>query len=228
MFEIFTQLVIRFTSKLFGTSVDLASTSAKDRRSLLTALIQLYDNVVELESASKSAYDAFSEYANGTSFPVVIVARNRIERLIKAVKAFHKQLRIVERALSIQNPNLSLHLGRVGRFKSTTLITLNILSESTPSHEKKHIVSYPTALPLFDLDVSPRSFVDRDAAEVELKKVTKELRKKLKTTQLDLNDAAAVKVALSVAKENIRALEKVRQDLAIYIRDNVPLDSMFV
>lgn len=228
MLDVITQLVVRFSSKLFGTTVDLASKTAKDRRSLLKALIELYENIIELESASRSAYEEFSQYANGTSVPVVIAVRNRVERLSNATKSFHSQLRVVEKALSIQNPDLNLHLGSMFAKKGSLLVKFDLLTEVAPSHLERYVISYPTILPLLEFDFKKQSFSNQDEIDRELKHVSKSLRKKFKSREIDLIDSASVKVALSEANDNIRAIEKVRMELAEYIRKNVPLESMIV
>ncbi len=228
MFEVLSQLVVRFMSKVFASSVEAASKTASQRRSLLTTFVELYETLVELEDASKSAHATFAEFVDGSSAPVIIVVRNRVERLVTAFSAFTKQLRAVETQLGIRDHELLLRLGSVGRGKRTNLVILDLLTEVTPAHADRHAITFATDLAVFDPPSASRRFKDREQAEKEMQRLKKSLQKKLKRKHVDLNNIAEARLALHTSENDIQNICDAREELARFIRKNLPLDSLLV
>jgi hypothetical protein len=232
MFEILSTIITQALSKIFGTSVDAVVKELSWKRSAAVALIELYDSLFKLELASKSAYEKFVGYMNGTRVPLKTTIRDELKLLLTNFEVFIRNLRSVESKLLIYNHELHLALIDTSWAKTRTLATIDLITEVVPVAEEDtkgkltYLVTYPTALPAPNFFGTQKAPKLGHELEDEIKRLRSNLLSKFKKKTVDMSIPAERDIAIKLAEENIRQMERARQNLAEFIQRNFPLKDL--
>lgn len=243
MFEILSQFVLDSLSKAIEYSLGLKTSSISRKRSLFSKLITLYDALEELENSSIAAYKELNSYASRKSVPTKTVANKYLSALANSYKNYVSALNEVESMLSIYDRPLMLILGQGSTGKSSLLKelsdrrhqsdsrTINLTSEVYPKQvrcdEKLTFnVSYPTSYPSTNIEFDQYRRLSKDELDKEAKKLFRELKKSLKSKQIDLRSPSKLEEALAHGESNILLMSRSRQQLANFIKENFPLEKL--
>ena len=226
--------------EIFKHRLDGSKHDQKWKRSTIGQFMALYDSVLELEAASRAAYDEFADIGLRDGAIAKTIVASRLERLRSASKDFVLCARHVNGILSIYNDELAIVLTGSKGIKMAAWHTSDWMLGSTRSNNRDEnqrpsaVISFTKTLPTQSYAKSAGEQVyhqaltqvdlDREAEAMKLR-----LLQKLKNEHgdiLDLRDQSALKAQLTSLAETIEEIVASRTQLAQFIKLAYPIEKM--
>lgn len=240
MFDALSTIITAFIQKLIGVSVEEGIKVIKQKRSLALAFLNLFDSLLELENASKAAYKEFSGYAQETDVPTKLTTRNRLSELLGRTRNFAHALDAVAERLIIYDESLLAGLFSSVQTKISNLTTIDFFLEFCPSQAKDQdkqsspfLIIYPTHYSQTDILLLHKELTDsqwnpesKGNFDKEINHLQKNIKAKINRKTVDISSRPEAKIALDKAQEDIQKIERVRKELAEFIKRTFPMDEI--
>lgn len=232
MLDILITLITEALKKISDTSLDALAAKVKQKRSLAVSLFQLYDAMVELETASAVALTLFREYCEEKRVPLRTKARKALDDLGKAVDTFVARLRDSYAILRIYDSQLLTTLEvDVIRGKEESLFAVNVIVAAVPRvklagpYPTNQIV-VPTALPLPPIKAVEEIGVSSEGIKQRLAELKDTLAQRLKRQEVDFSSPDALRLVLHNADASLNMLRTARHSVAEFVKTNLPLSDL--
>lgn len=231
MFELLSGYILSVLKKISDKAVDYAGNRISERRSILSHLLNLFNDIIELEEHSKHVYIEFSNYAEGKDTVTKIIPADKLHKLNQLHIKFRYSLGKVNNILRIYDEDLSINLEGAALMKSRLWQRIDFSEEITPSMQeldgkKTFTLTYATSLPD---EIGKSIYVpscEREEIEATASLIREDVRRKIKRVHLDLRNNQDLLEALKDANSSIKKIEQARRELAELIRKHFPLDAL--
>lgn len=230
MLEIVVKLLEQTLGKLIGKSIDLSVKSLEKKRTLLNSLLSLHEALAELENESHKTYEAFKRWAQKRSVTNVVL-KSRLEALRKNLKKFDEHLLVIGHILEIYDLELTLELYGFRHGKAFNLERIDLLLTLLPKQIKENDkfttkIYYPSCIPdLTKIKTNYPTFMAKTLKK-QMTETTAVIENRSERRILDLSNGPQLLKVLDKEKEIIERLEKIRMELATFIKDNVPIEKV--
>jgi hypothetical protein len=226
MIDVMAAFISGAISKLFNTSVDVATKNINQKKTAAAKLLELHVSLTMLADASNDALEYFRGHAFSpiSTAPAKTVARQKLDALLKCSEEFSKQLMVVRHALSIHGNELVITLLESHRKKGSTLGVINLLLLSCPRPEQSQKSSFILEYPSIRPERLPE--VQRLADAEEVKTLVASIRKNMKFNHVDIRDQNELAIAMKGFEDAIKQIEEARRQLSEFIKENFKLEHL--
>lgn len=200
------------------------------QRIFLTNLVELYDAMDLLISASIRVASEFEGIARGTEVPTKIVCFSRLEKLHKAFQFFLEKAKRISQVLEIYGPDFALTIANSTNLKfaywERVVLTEFLLPVMlTDGDEKKTYQlrtpsEIPTELEILDPDFAP------ETKKRKIEEAIEKLKSDLSFVEVDVRELQRDDPLILSLNEAIDSSMEARDKLSEFIRSNYSLEDL--